>query len=88
MARRTRLRINAAAFRTDYTDLQLIIQQGISPLTTQCRQVRDRGRELEVAWAPIDGLLLAGSYGWIDAKYTELDAAANCERHLPRQRIQ
>jgi iron complex outermembrane receptor protein len=71
------LRVNAAAFRTDYTDLQLIIQQGISPLTRNAGKSEIEGFELELQWAPIDGLLLAGSYGWIDAKYTELDAAAN-----------
>ena len=71
------LRINVAAFRTDYTDLQLIIQRGISPLTTNAGKSRIDGAELELQWAPLDGLLLSGSYGWIDARYTELDAAAN-----------
>ncbi len=71
------LRINVAAFRTDYTDLQLIIQQGISPLTTNAGKSRIDGAELEFQWAPLDGLLIAGSYGWIDARYTELDADAN-----------
>lgn len=71
------LRINIAAFRTDYTDLQLIIQQGISPLTTNAGKSRIDGAELEFQWAPLDGLLIAGSYGWIDARYTELDADAN-----------
>jgi iron complex outermembrane receptor protein len=71
------LRMNLAVFRTDYTDLQLIIQRGISPLTTNAGKSRIDGAELEFQWAPIDGLLLSGSYGWIDARYTELDAAAN-----------
>jgi iron complex outermembrane receptor protein len=71
------LRVNVAAFQTDYTDLQLIIQQGISPLTTNAGKSEIEGVEIEVQWAPVSGLLLAGSYGWIDAKYTQLDAAAN-----------
>lgn len=71
------LRVNVAAFRTDYTDLQLIIQQGISPLTTNAGKSKIDGAELEFQWAPVEGLLLSGSYGWIDARYTELDADAN-----------
>lgn len=71
------LRLNIAAFRTDYTDLQLIIQRGISPLTTNAGKSEIEGVELEMQWAPVSGLLVGASYGWIDAKYTQLDAAAN-----------
>ena len=71
------LRLNVAAFQTDYTDLQLIIQQGISPLTTNAGKSEIEGVELELQWAPTSALLIGASYGWIDAKYTELDAAAN-----------
>ena len=71
------LRINTAAFFTDYTDLQLIIQQGISPLTRNAGKSEIKGVELELEWAPTDALRFAGSYGWIDAEYTELDQAAN-----------
>jgi iron complex outermembrane receptor protein len=71
------LRINTAAFFTDYTDLQLIIQQGISPLTRNAGKSEIKGVELEFEWAPTGALRFAGSYGWIDAEYTELDEAAN-----------
>lgn len=81
------LRVNVAAFRTDYTDLQLIIQRGISPLTTNAGKSRIDGAELEFQWAPLDGLLLAGSYGWIDARYTQLDAAANASGILLSNRF-
>lgn len=71
------LRLNVAAFQTDYTNLQLIIQRGISPLTTNAGKSEIEGVELELQWAPLPALLIGASYGWIDAKYTELDAAAN-----------
>jgi iron complex outermembrane recepter protein len=71
------LRVNVAAFRTDYQDLQLIIQKGISPLTTNAGESEITGVELEMQWLPIDDLLLSASYGWIDAEYTKLDPAAN-----------
>jgi len=71
------LRTNLAVYHTDYHDLQLIIQQGISPLTTNAGQSRIQGLEAEVQWLPMSGLLLNLTYGLIDAKYTRLDPAAN-----------
>jgi iron complex outermembrane receptor protein len=71
------LRTNLAAFHTDYQDLQLIIQKGISPLTTNAGESRIRGVEAELQWLPVQGLLLLLNYGWIDAEYTKLDPAAN-----------
>lgn len=72
-----RVRLNGAAFFTKYDDLQLIIQRGISPLTTNAGKSEIKGVELEFQWAATEALRLSGSYGWIDAKYTQLDAAAN-----------
>jgi iron complex outermembrane receptor protein len=71
------LRTNVAAFRTDYRDLQLIIQKGISPLTTNAGQSRIDGFEGELQWLPVPELLLGLTYGWIDARYTKLDPASN-----------
>ncbi len=71
------LRLNVSGFFTDYKNLQLIIQRGISPLTENAGKSEIKGVEVELQWLPTDGLLITGAYGWIDAKYTELDANAN-----------
>jgi iron complex outermembrane receptor protein len=71
------LRTNLALYHTDYRDLQLIIQKGISPLTTNAGESRIRGAEAEVQWLPLPALMLNLTYGLIDAEYTRLDPAAN-----------
>lgn len=71
-----RLQINAAAFTTAYRGLQLNIQIGTSPTIDNAGDARIKGLELEVVAAPVDGLTLNASMGYIDAKFTRLDPAA------------
>ncbi len=64
-------RINLALFQTDFDDLQLVIQQGVAPVTTNAASARIRGVEAEILLEPTDGLRfnLAGSY--LDASYRD-----------------
>ena len=71
------LQINLAGFYTEYENLQLVIQRGISPLTANAGKSDIKGIEAEFIWAPNPDFQLSGNYGWTDAKYTELDANAN-----------
>ncbi|WP_017670630.1 TonB-dependent receptor [Blastomonas sp. AAP53] len=71
------VRFNIAAFSTDYRNLQLVVQRGISPLTTNAGSSKIRGVEVDLAWAVTPSFQLSASYGYIDAKYTRLDARAN-----------
>lgn len=71
------LRINLAAFHTDYENLQLVIQRGISPLTANAGESDIDGFEVDFQWLATDNLQVTGSMGWIDAEYTELDSRAN-----------
>ncbi len=71
------LRINLAAFHTDYENLQLVIQRGISPLTANAGESEIDGFEVDFQWLATDNLQVTGSLGWIDAEYTKLDARAN-----------
>lgn len=71
-----RLRVNGAAFYTDYSDIQLIVLEGIAPIWTNAAEARVQGFELEVTYLPMDGLLIESSVGYLDAKYTEMSAAA------------
>lgn len=71
-----KLQINAAAFTTAYRDLQLNIQIGTSPTIDNAGSARIKGFEIEVTAAPVSGLTLTGSLGYVDAKFNRLDAAA------------
>ncbi|MBL0923370.1 MAG: TonB-dependent receptor [Sphingomonadaceae bacterium] len=70
------LRFNIAAFSTNYQNLQLIVQRGISPLTANAGRSKIEGVEVDAVWAPAPDLQLSASYGYINARYTFLDARA------------
>ncbi|WP_340267768.1 TonB-dependent receptor [Sphingobium mellinum] len=70
-----RLQMNAAVFSTKYRDIQLNIQVGTSPTISNAGDARIRGFELEVLAAPVDGLKINGSVGYIDAQYTSVSPA-------------
>ncbi|MEP7223063.1 MAG: TonB-dependent receptor, partial [Novosphingobium sp.] len=70
------LQLNAAAFSTTYKDIQLNIQIGTSPTIANAGNALIRGFELEMVAAPVSGLTINGSVGYIDAHYTSVAAAA------------
>ena len=69
-----RLQINAAAFTTDYKDIQLNYQAGSSPTIANVGDARIRGFEVEVVARPVRALTINASLGYLDASYTRLDA--------------
>lgn len=69
------LQLNAAVFSTKYRDIQLNIQVGTSPTISNAGDARIRGFELEVLAAPVDGLTINGSVGYIDATYSSVSPA-------------
>ena len=71
-----RLQINAAAFTTKYTGIQLNFQVGASPTIQNAGTARIKGFEVEVVAAPFDGLTVTGSVGHLDAKYTSVEGPA------------
>lgn len=71
-----RLRVNGAVFYTDYSDLQIIVNEGIAPKVRNAGEATLWGVELEVEAAPTDRLTLAGGFGYIDAEYDEVAATA------------
>ena len=73
-----RLQVNAAAFSTDFHDLQritLLFDQASGSFDGL--RVKNAGRasisgaELELAWAPSGSLLLNLAYGYLDARFDE-----------------
>lgn len=70
-----RLRVNGAAFHTDYEDLQLLItnQTRVGPFMANAAKAEIRGAELEISAMPAEGWFLEVGIGYLDPEYTELD---------------
>lgn len=73
-----RLRLNAAVFHSDYTDLQLRISlpTGTSP-TLNVGEATIEGLEVETEWAPTKAWLFTASGSYIDFEYGNLGGAQN-----------
>ena len=78
-----RLRLNAAAFYTDYQDLQvfqLLIPPGASPLSPgvliaqNASDAEIKGIELEFTIIPVENLTIQGSYTYLDTEYKDFAA--------------
>jgi len=61
--------LNIALFQTDYSNMQIQVQRGISPEIENAGKAKIRGVEVEGVLAPTDWFRLNGSVGYIDAKY-------------------
>ncbi|ALS97050.1 TonB-dependent receptor [Lacimicrobium alkaliphilum] len=71
-----RLRLNAAVFFTQYTDMQNQVWVETGPNTPDDLEVRNgtgeaKGVELELTALVTDNFTLTGSYGFIDAEFTD-----------------
>ena len=71
------LRLNAAVFSSDYTDMQLTYRgpapAGVAPFVTNAGKTSIDGAEVEVTWAPTASLLFDASVGVLDATIDRLD---------------
>ena len=72
------LRLNLAAFTSDYTDMQLTYRgpapNGVAPFVTNAGKTSIDGAELELTWRPIEPLTIESSVGYLDATIDELEA--------------
>lgn len=67
-----RLRVNAAAFYSDYKNKQVGQNNEQSIYVFQnAGQAKIKGFEVEVTAAPVDGVILTANYGYTDFKYDE-----------------
>jgi iron complex outermembrane recepter protein len=79
-----RVRFNATAFYSDYTQLQLQISGSTTVngapapfnIVTNVPKARILGGEVEIEVVPTNGLKLSSNLGFTDAKYTELPTNA------------
>jgi len=67
-----RLRLNVAAFFTDYEDQHIIVREGFAPITFNAGESEIKGLEIEASYVPTDAWLVQASVGYIDAEYTQL----------------
>ena len=67
-----RLRVNGAAFFTEYEDIQLTILRGIAPFTQNGGDAEIHGVELEFEGLATDSLRISGGIGYTDAQYVRL----------------
>lgn len=74
------LQTNIAAFFTDYSDLQVTVQEGVSPVTENAADSEIQGVEAEITWIASNRISINSSVGWIDAKYTDLDPSATLQK--------
>ncbi len=67
-----RIRLNGAAYYTDYTNLQVVNQEGITPITVNAGKAEIKGGEIELQALVTDDLVLNVGLSYTDAKYSEI----------------
>jgi iron complex outermembrane receptor protein len=70
------LQVNAAVFDSDYTGIQLNIQEAASPVLHNAGDAKLRGAELELEYVLNGGFSIQASAAYIDAKYTSVSPSA------------
>jgi len=70
------LRFNTAIFSTDYDDLQITVQRGLTPFIENAGESKIEGIEADFVWVATENLTFNGAVGFIDAQYTQLDPGA------------
>jgi iron complex outermembrane recepter protein len=68
-----RLRVNAAAFYTDYSDIQVTVLVGSTPFNQNAAKSKIKGFELEITALPAQGLQFNFGAGYLDAKFDRVD---------------
>lgn len=71
-----RLHLNMAAFRTNFSDLQVSSFTGTSFTTGNAARARSQGLEGDFTFRPIEFLTIGGSGAYLDAYYSSYPAAA------------
>ncbi len=59
-------RMNVAAFRADYSDIQMIFRQGVVPLLFNAGEATIQGLEAELRYHPASGLVIEGGLSTLD----------------------
>jgi iron complex outermembrane recepter protein len=70
-----RLTFNAAAFDTEYKDMQVQVFTSVAPVFRNAGSASIKGFELESQLRPLHGLLVEGTLGLTAAHYKQIDTA-------------
>lgn len=65
------LQLNLAAFHYDYTDLQVLVHEGVEVHTENAAVSEMDGVELEMLWQPTPALFTQVSLAYLDARFTD-----------------
>jgi iron complex outermembrane recepter protein len=68
------LRLNVAAFRADYSDIQMIFRQGVVPLLFNAGEATIQGLEAELRYHPTSGLIIEGGLSTLDDEIKTITA--------------
>ena len=71
-----RLQVNAALFHFQYDDVQVNVDDPVSPLVPITRNIGKQdswGAELDVELAPVEHWLIKQGLGWLDAEFKDTD---------------
>ncbi len=71
-----RLVLNNALFWTDYTDQQVLVDEGVAPTTQNAASSTIKGFEIEAEAVPVSNLTINSSVGMTYARYNKLDSTA------------
>ncbi len=71
-----RLRINGAGFFGDYSDVQVIVIEGVAPTIRNAAGGEIKGGELEMEAVLTEAVRLQAGIGYLDAKFTEVAGEA------------
>jgi iron complex outermembrane receptor protein len=66
------LRINVAAFSTEYDDIQMTYRLGVVPLLFNAGVASIEGGEIELEFLPTENLRLDATLGYLDAKFDSI----------------
>ena len=69
-------RLNAAAFFSEYDDIQIVVQEGITPITVNAAAAEIKGFEAEAQFQVTESFFLSGTAGYTDAQYTDVDLSS------------
>ena len=72
-----RVRVNMAAFYSDYSDVQVTVIDDIAPGTQNAGEIEIKGFEIEATALIGDGLQVNFGLGYLDSKYTSLAPLAD-----------
>ena len=81
------LRLVAAAFYTDYEDLQISTFTSVAPVFTNAAAATITGFEVELQASPFDTFFIEASVGYTDPEYDQIDPSTRVDPNNDFERV-